>query len=214
MSRQIGAETRTWVFIKSIMFSSQLSYLSSTALCFCLLLRFVFYDRVLQWGPGWAGTRDLLWYTSLFYFSFLFLFRSKSSLLYSEEQASHCFCSLPLASYWKSSLTQMLSQLLPGHCWFAVVSASVPPLQVMNSAHPTDKDHISRATTVAEGPVLMLHHQEAAQERPVSRRSVLIARTYSLPCNWKIICTNRWLFVGLPGEMVSLWPWWSGCQGL
>ena len=135
MSRQIGAETRTWVFIKSIMFSSQLSYLSSTALCFCLLLRFVFYDRVLQWGPGWAGTRDLLWYTSLFYFSFLFLFRSKSSLLYSEEQASHCFCSLPLASYWKSSLTQMLSQLLPGHCWFAVVSASVPPL-ISNKPSP------------------------------------------------------------------------------
>lgn len=40
------------------------------------------------------------------------------------------FLPLPLASYWKSSVTQMLPKLLQGqfpcHCWFAVASAVCP----------------------------------------------------------------------------------------
>lgn len=132
-----GCVTRTCVFCKSSMYSSQLNYLQHS-LCFLFavvdvcILRSGFAMRprlVRNWGallsPGC---------TSLF-LSLPFVLQKPSFTHLPQEQAPHCFCSLPLASFWESSVTLMLPQLplrplprcqCPYHCWFAVGSAVCP----------------------------------------------------------------------------------------
>lgn len=94
--------------------------------------------------------------THRFSFFFFFPFRSKTPSLAPKNRRLTTSAPFPLVSYWKSSVTRMLPQLLQGHCLAAnflataglqLLLSSVPPLQVMDSAHSTGEDQISQAKT-------------------------------------------------------------------